>query len=97
MYIVRYIVLLSFFLICLGPLPQVQAQTLALPKLAVEIPTTTAMVKGLTIYPDHPIQFDFIVEPNDVEAGRESLLRDESMKMIKYFLASLTTPEKDMW
>ncbi|MCR4337674.1 MAG: class I SAM-dependent methyltransferase, partial [Candidatus Omnitrophica bacterium] len=54
------------------------------------------IIKGLTLYPDHPLQFDFIVERGDDDLQGQAL-RQESLKMIKYFLASLTTPQKEMW
>jgi len=99
--------LLSFF-ICLTfsssliilP-PSVQAQS------AINLPVPGTMVymspefvspflKGITIHPENPFQFDFIVD-----AGHSGLkgdnLKEESTKLIKYFLATLTTPEDDLW
>jgi len=55
-----------------------------------------AIVKGITIHPDNPLMFDFIVHPGDDGLEGEEL-RNESTKLIKYFLASLTTPEDQMW
>ncbi len=57
---------------------------------------TPAMVKGITLYPDNPLRFDFIVSKGDSHLQGEEL-KSEAMKMIKYFLASLTVPEKDLW
>jgi len=55
-----------------------------------------AVIKGIRIYPDDPFRFDFIVD-----AGKSMLkgkaLEQESKKVIKYFLASLTIPSKDVW
>ncbi len=53
-------------------------------------------LKGLTLYPQHPLRFDFIVDKGDAPVGNADL-RSESNKLIKYFLASLTVPEKDLW
>jgi hypothetical protein len=56
-------------------------------------------LKGLTTYPDQPLKFDFIVEPSVIarsETTKQSF-KSDSLKLIKYFLASLTTPEEDMW
>jgi hypothetical protein len=42
------------------------------------------------------LEFDFII--NNGETGAEGeALKEESTKLIKYFLASLTVPEKDLW
>lgn len=54
------------------------------------------LLKGMTIYPHNPFQFDFFVETGD-EDLQGSSLETEAMRLIKYFLASLTTPEADMW
>ena len=40
------------------------------------------------------MRFDFILDVGD---GSKPFLREESSKLIKYFLASLTIPEKDLW
>ncbi|MBI4308695.1 MAG: fructose-bisphosphate aldolase [Candidatus Omnitrophica bacterium] len=55
-----------------------------------------AMVKGLTLYPHNPLKFDFIIDTGDARVQGDAL-RAESAKMIKYFLAALTVPEKDVW
>jgi len=46
-----------------------------------------AVLKGIKIHPDNPLQFDFIVSRGTEDAPR----------LIKYFIASLTVPEKDLW
>ncbi len=112
-----YILLGTFFAFSIGPMPS-YADSFALPK-AMSFPTfakatagtpsalvgnpNTATLKGLTIHPDNPLQFDFIVEPNGslppvgLPAGRQGELKEQSLKLIKYFLASLTIPEEDTW
>jgi len=67
-----------------------------------------AILKGIKIHPDNPFRFDFILDQGDhpvvdpsskkagpLPGGEEA--RRESIKLIKYFLASLTIPEKDLW
>lgn len=54
------------------------------------------VIKGMQLYPDNPFKFDFIVDTGDTTLSQE-LLKEEGQKLISYFLASLTTPEKDMW
>lgn len=54
------------------------------------------LLKGLKLYPDNPFQLDFILDKGDsIESDAE--LKEESVRLIKYFLASLTVPEKDLW
>ena len=54
------------------------------------------VIKGITIFPDNPLQFDFIVNIGDDNLGGEAF-KNEATKLIKYFMASLTIPEDEMW
>ncbi len=59
-----------------------------------------ALIKGLKVHPENPFRFDFIVDTGSlplVGRAREGDLKEQSSKLIKYFLASLTIPEKDLW
>jgi len=94
------ILLISAFLtaqIC--PIANAQS-VLNLPAPGTMISTTPSfippMVRGITIYPNNPFLFDFIIDAGDNKLEGEAFKR-ESDKLIKYFLASLTTPEKEMW
>ncbi|VAX35088.1 hypothetical protein MNBD_UNCLBAC01-151, partial [hydrothermal vent metagenome] len=57
---------------------------------------TPLTLKGIKLFPQEPLKFDFILD-----AGESSLegdaLEEESSKLIKYFMAALTVPEKDLW
>src|SRR5208283_1730521 len=55
-----------------------------------------ALIKGLTVHKDNPFLFDFIVDPGQSKLPKE-VLKDESERMIKYFFAALTIPDKDIW
>ena len=55
-----------------------------------------AIVTGIKIYPDNPLQFDFIIDIGDDRLQGEAL-RQESQKLINYFMATLTVPEDEMW
>ena len=57
---------------------------------------TPVIVKGITVYPENPLRFDFIVDTGNT-AIRGEELKEESSKLIKYFLASLTVPEEELW
>ena len=72
-----------------------------------------ALIKGLTIHKDNPFLFDFIVDTGNDKLGtgsdsasgpifgQESVpvpnLKTEADRLIKYFFACLTIPEKDLW
>ena len=57
---------------------------------------TPVIVKGVTIDPENPLRFDFIVDTGDTHLA-ENQFTQESYQLIKYFLASLTIPEDEMW
>jgi len=57
---------------------------------------TPAIVTGITLYPDDPLRFDFIIDVGDDNLEGE-VLRKESQKLINYFMAALTVPEDEMW
>jgi phosphoglycerate kinase len=57
---------------------------------------TPALLKGIIVHPEDQLLFDFIVERGDGQLEGEAL-KEESEKLIKYFLASLTVPEEELW
>ncbi|MDO8675675.1 MAG: hypothetical protein Q7K71_06145 [Candidatus Omnitrophota bacterium] len=97
--------IVAFFLTSLGPIPKAHADVLNLPIPGTMVNLSPAyepvMIKGLTVHKDNPFLFDFIVDVGDsgLSVGNADLrsLQDESTKLIKYFLASLAIPEKDLW
>lgn len=74
------------------------AQSLSpLPKLVSPTPAHKPWaLKGIKVYPDDPLRFDFLLEEGDLKLTEEEL-KKESELLIKYFLASLTLPEEDLW
>ena len=60
------------------------------------------MMLGLKVFKDNPFKFEFIMSQGE-NAGSENsaakriFLKEEANKLVKYFLASLAVPEKDMW
>ncbi len=54
------------------------------------------VLKGIKVYPQNPFHFDFIIDTGNSKL-KEKELKQESTKLIKYFLASLTVPENEMW
>lgn len=73
---------------------------LNLPAVGTMVTTTPAyaptLIKGITIHPDNALMFDFVFEDGDIPLEGEAL-KEEFEKLIKYFLAALTVPEKDLW
>jgi len=79
----------------------VYAQTvLALPKpgqmVALSPAFSPAVLKGIKLDAQNPFRFNFFVDSGD-SGLKEDALKSESEKLIKYFLASLTIPEEDLW
>ena len=94
-------VIICFFLTSLCPLPKAHAETnLGLPAPGSMVNLSPAyepvMIKGLTIHKDNPFLFDFIVDIGQDKMAGEPL-KKEGEKLIKYFLASLAIPDKDVW
>jgi hypothetical protein len=54
------------------------------------------VLKGLTVRPDNPLEFDFILDMGDTVYAGEPL-REEGLKLVKYFLATITIPEDELW
>lgn len=57
---------------------------------------TPARIIGMTIHADNPLMFDFMVDPGDAKLNDQQM-QDESLKLVKYFLASLTVPAENLW
>ena len=54
------------------------------------------LLKGMTIHPDNPLQFDFIIDSGNTDF-KEDKIKTESERLVKYFLASMTIPKDDLW
>ncbi len=54
------------------------------------------VLRGMTVHPENPLLFDFIVDRGQDKINND-LLKVESTRLIKYFLASMTIPDKDAW
>ena len=83
-------------------LPSVNAQStfLDLPSPSTMIQLSKAytptLLNGITVHPENPFRLDFLVSTGDSKLQGEQLAK-ESAKLVKYFMASLTVPEKDLW
>jgi hypothetical protein len=94
-------VIVCFFLTSLTPLPQAHADSvLGLPAPGTMVRITSqfqpAIIKGIKVDPDNPLLFNFLIDPGQIVLNQDEQ-KSEYRKLIKYFLAALTTPEHDMW
>ena len=99
--ILSLVVIFCFFLTTLGPIPKAHADgVLGLPAPGTMVNLSPAynpvIIKGLTVHKDNPFLFDFIVDVGQDQMSGEPL-KKEGEKLIKYFLASLAIPDKDLW
>jgi len=90
-------------------MPVVRADEFRLPAPGVMVhlspPLDPPILKGIKVHPDNPFRFDFILDQGDsviarsgaTKQSQQEQLKTEATKLIKYFLASLTIPEKDLW
>ncbi|MEI8012475.1 MAG: hypothetical protein WCI27_08375 [Candidatus Omnitrophota bacterium] len=86
-------VLLSFILLQVTPPAYAQGAVLPVPgaRLALGPVFEPPLLKGIKVYRDAPFKFDFILDEGD------GAVSSDSLRLIKYFLASLTIPEQDLW
>ncbi len=98
------ILLVAFFLTSALP-NAVYGKALNFPAPGTLTETSAAYVpvilKGLQVRPENPLLFDFIVDTGNsgLNPGTadDAAIKVEFQKLVKYFLASLTIPEKDQW
>ncbi len=83
-------------------LPSVSHAKLDLPPAGQMVNLSPAYVpvimKGLTVHPENPLLFDFILDPGNSGLKHDNpALTATSTTLIKYFLAGLTLKEDDLW
>ncbi|MFT5387480.1 MAG: hypothetical protein ACI9E5_000608 [Candidatus Omnitrophota bacterium] len=95
----------TFIFSSIGP-SIVQAQLIPTPALMpmvgsmvqVSAGYAPAIVRGITIHPQNPLKFTFLVDLGDSGLSAESKeLKEESQRLINYFMAGLTVPEDELW
>jgi hypothetical protein len=90
----------AFFINTIGPTGIVWGQGYALPApgqmVTLSPEFTPAVLKGITVHPENPLMFDFIIYRGEkiLSNGQK---QEEYKKLIKYFLASLAIPDEDQW
>ena len=97
-----WVLVAAFFLnaVTSAAMPWAQAQGLDLPSPGQMVSLSPSfnlpVLAGVRLHPDNAFQFDFIVNTGDSLLSRQEIA-DEGRKLISYFLASITTPEEDIW
>ncbi|MBF0484393.1 MAG: hypothetical protein HQL25_06770, partial [Candidatus Omnitrophica bacterium] len=76
--------------------PQFAQAQLVTPSVAPVTSYVPTIIKGVNLDPTNPLKFDFIIDKGNDQLQGEAF-KQESQKLIRYFLASLTIPQKDMW
>ncbi|MBF0387416.1 MAG: hypothetical protein HQL20_06125 [Candidatus Omnitrophica bacterium] len=95
-------VVISAFLLTSGiaPARYANAQEFYLPQPGLRIGLSPAFdppsLKGVKIDPVNPLLMDFILDRGNSRVSSDQLVLD-STRLVKYFLAALTVPEKDLW
>ena len=98
---VSVLVIITFAFTLVNPIPQAHAQSLlGLPEPGTMVSLSPvyqpAMIKGLTVHKDNPFLFDFLVDVGQDHLQGQAL-KEESQRLVNYFLASLAVPQKDLW
>lgn len=98
--VLTWLVLVCFSATMMIPAEAIAQTAFNLPKPGTLITAThpyqPATLTGLTIHPDNPLQFEFMISAGD-SALTDPQLKNESARLIKYFLASLTIPDNELW
>jgi len=99
--IISSFVFFTFSLSTISSMPNVYAQNMPhLPNPGTMVPLSQAfspaVIKGIKVDLANPFKFEFIMDLGQSGLKGESL-KQESETLIKYFLASLTIPEEDLW
>lgn len=91
-------ILLVYIVSTIIPVHAQTVSSLPAPGLMISLGTEFAPVrlKAIKVHPDNPFRFDFIVDSGNANLTPKQL-EEESKRLIKYFLAAITTPEEDLW
>jgi hypothetical protein len=98
--LLNLVLIVSFITTTFLPIPTAQAMPGLLPEPGAMVSLSPAyqptLIKGVTINKDNPFLFDFIVDVGQ-DKMEGDVLKAEGEKLIKYFLAGLAIPDKDLW
>jgi len=54
------------------------------------------VLRGLKFYPNDPLKFDFVIDKGSAGSSPEDL-SIQARRLVRYFLACVTMPSKDLW
>ncbi len=98
-----FCILIIFFVNGVDPIPQAQAGQVVVPvfpapgtMIALTPAYIPAHLMGMTIDPHNTLKFDFLIHKGEGDLSLAQK-KQEYTKLVKYFLASLTIPDKDQW
>ena len=99
--IISAFVMIVFIFSTILPMPFVYGQgvfNLLSPGVMIQVSPsyTPPIVTGITIHPTEPFKFDFIIGRGEDNLKGEDFQK-EAIKLIKYFMTSLTVPDDEMW
>ena len=85
----------------IGPCPVSFAQVTTLPvpgtRIALSPAVTPPRLDGIKIDHADPFRLDFILDTGNSGRSGSAELRQDSLQLVKYFLAALTVPQEDLW
>lgn len=95
------VITLTAFLGTTLQMPQAHASDLLfIPKpgqrVSLSSPFEPAVLTGMTIHPDDPLRFDFLINAHDQKLSNNEK-NNEYMKLVRYFMASLTVADENQW
>lgn len=82
------------FIASMGPAAFAADMALPAPKEFVQLSGQYSfpVLKGIKFDPQNPLDITFVVDTG----SKDKVSKEESAKLIKYFLAGLTTPDQDL-
>ncbi|MDD3375574.1 MAG: NUDIX domain-containing protein [Candidatus Omnitrophica bacterium] len=93
-------ILIIFVFLLSSVLPSYAQSVLNLPVPGTMVNLSPAFVpvllKGMTIDSKNPLYFDFIVDSGNTKFTQDQI-KEESSRLVKYFLAAMTVPQDDLW
>ncbi|MDP8267068.1 MAG: ROK family protein [Candidatus Aceula meridiana] len=93
-------ILIIFAFLLSSALPSYAQSALNLPVPGTMLAPSPAFVpvlfKGMALDLQNPLHFDFIVDSGNTKFTPDQI-KEESNRLVKYFLAAMTVPQRDLW
>ncbi|MBF0478194.1 MAG: hypothetical protein HQL26_01800 [Candidatus Omnitrophica bacterium] len=93
---INILILICFVSGFISPFSYAQILPSVSENLILNSPIEPLLMKGLSLHPENPFRFDFIVDLGQSGFSQEKA-KNESQRLISYFLAALTIPKGDIW